>query len=80
MLLFLKEMSFSKCGLGYIFSNNIVLTALLQIKNAAKTQNNGEKAYIIPQRFKKKSVKILKTKFLLIIHFCTITQMTGNSF
>lgn len=23
---------------------------------------------------------ILKTKFLLIIHFCTITQMTGNNF
>lgn len=29
VLLRLKEMSFSKCGLGYIFSSNIVLTALL---------------------------------------------------
>lgn len=60
---FLKEIRFSKCRLGYNFSN-IVLQILLQVKNAANTKL-WKKAYIIPQEMKK--VARSKTKFLLVV-------------
>lgn len=61
---FFKEIRFSKHGLGYNFSNNIVLQVLLQVKNAANTKLWKE-AYIIPQEMKK--VVRPKTKFLLAV-------------